>query len=51
MKRTKSFKQDIYKPVTISDARFGIRRIFLNTQDKPSIKTYKNPGRNWWGTK
>lgn len=45
MKRKKEFKMAVAKPVTINDSRFGIRRLFLNSQERPRIKTYKNPGK------
>jgi hypothetical protein len=47
----KEFKTAVFKPVQINDSRFGIRKIYLNTLEKPSILTYNNPGRHWWGTK
>jgi hypothetical protein len=46
----KEFQKAVMKPVTIKDSRFGIRKIYLNTLEKPSVFTYNNPGRNWWGT-
>jgi hypothetical protein len=39
------------KPAQIKDSRFGIRKIYLNTKDKPSVFSYANPGRNWHGTR
>ena len=51
MKKKTEFKKAVYKPAQINDSRFGIRKIYLNTNEKPSIFTYANPGRNWWGTK
>ena len=45
MKRKKAFKEPLQKPITINDSRFGIRRMFLNTQERPRIKTYASPGR------
>lgn len=51
MKRTQEFQKAVMKPVQIRDSRFGLRKIYLNTKDKPSIFSYANPGRNWWGTK
>lgn len=47
----KDFKKAAFKPVQIKDSRFGIRKIYLTESDKPSIFTYNNPGRHWWGTK
>jgi len=51
MKKKTEFKNAIYKPVQINDSRFGIRKIYLNTKDVPSVFSYSNPGRNWWGTR
>ena len=47
----KDFNKAVPKPVTINDSRFGIRKIYLNPNEKPSIFTYANPGRHWWGTR
>jgi hypothetical protein len=51
VKNKKEFKSAVFKPVQINDSRFGIRKIYLNTLEKPSILTYNNPGRHWWGTR
>lgn len=48
---TSSFKKGNFKAVTVNDSRFGIRKINLNMDERPSILTYNNPGRHWWGTK
>jgi hypothetical protein len=45
MKRNGEFKDSNPKPLTINDSRFGIRRIFINKQERPRIGTYMNPGR------
>jgi hypothetical protein len=45
MKRNKVFKEPLAKPVTINDSRFGIRRMFLNSQERPRIKTYSSMGK------
>ena len=45
MKRDKTFKEPLQKPITINDSRFGIRRLFINTQERPRIKTYGSPGK------
>jgi len=47
----KDFKAGIPKPTIIKDSRFGIRKIYLNPNEKPSILVYNNPGRGWWGTR
>jgi hypothetical protein len=38
--RDKEFKEAI-----IVDSRFGKRKMFLNTKDKPSIAVYGTPGK------
>jgi hypothetical protein len=45
MKRKKEFKQPKAEQVTISDSRFGIRRMFLNSQERPRVAQYRNAGR------
>lgn len=45
MTRKKAFKETLVKPITVNDSRFGIRRLFLNTQERPRIKSYTKPGR------
>ena len=45
VKRKDSFKEGAPKPTVINDSRFGIRRLFLNSQERPRIKTYSTPGR------
>jgi hypothetical protein len=45
VKRKKEFKQSKAQQVTIQDSRFGIRRMFLNTQERPRIAQYRNAGR------
>jgi hypothetical protein len=47
----KEFKAANFKQVTVKDSRFGIRKINLNMDERPSILTYNNPGRHWWGTR
>ena len=47
----REFKAAAVKPTTISDSRFGIRKLYLTPNERPSIFTYNNPGRHWWGTK
>lgn len=51
MTARKEFANAIAKPIKVTDSRFGIRKIILNPNNKPSIFTYANPGRAWWGTK
>ena len=48
MKR--DFIKAVSKPVTVQDSRFGIRKMTLNPNERPSIFTYNNPNRHWWGT-
>jgi|APGre2960657505_1045072.scaffolds.fasta_scaffold18750_3 hypothetical protein len=44
--RNSEFKEETkFKPITIKDSRFGIRKIFINKYESPSIGTYVNPGR------
>lgn len=43
--RKKEFTQNEPEEVTISDSRFGIRRLFINRQERPRIATYSTPGR------
>lgn len=51
MKRQKDFGKSVMKPVEIKDSRFGIRRLFLNSQERPRIGQYMNPGRGNWTTR
>ena len=48
-KRSAEFKSTQFKPAQISDSRFGIRKIYLNKNESPSIFSYANPGRAWHG--
>lgn len=43
--RNKEFKEANFKPITVKDSRFGIRRLFINNQERPRIGTYANPGK------
>jgi hypothetical protein len=46
MTRKQEFKmQAAAKPVQITDSRFGLRKFFLNPNERSSIKTYKNMGK------
>jgi hypothetical protein len=49
LKRKTEFKKSVYKAVLVNDTRFGLRKLFLNQQDKPKTFSYNNPGRNWHG--
>jgi len=49
MNLSAEFKGSVNKPVTISDSRFGQRKIYLNQVDKPTVFVYANPNRGWWG--
>jgi hypothetical protein len=45
LKRKATFKETLVKPLTVNDSRFGIRRMFLSTQERPRIKGYTSAGR------
>jgi hypothetical protein len=45
MKRRNEFDTANIKPITVNDSRFGIRRIFINKQERPRIATYMNMGK------
>ncbi len=45
MNRKQTFKESLMKPITVNDSRFGIRRLLLNTQERPRIKGYTRAGR------
>jgi len=45
MSRKKEFKIPKAKEITIRDSRFGLRRMFLNENEKPSIAVYGTPGK------
>jgi hypothetical protein len=45
MKRRVEFANGAPKPIVVNDSRFGIRRIFINKQERPRIGVYMNPGR------
>lgn len=47
--RKREFKKSVSKPLVVKDSRFGIRRMFLNGQERPSIATYSTPGRGQQG--
>lgn len=47
--RKKEFDAAVHKPITIRDSRFGIRKLFTNTQEKPLIATYRTPGKGVQG--
>jgi hypothetical protein len=47
--RKAEFKAANFRPAQISDSRFGIRKIYLNDNEAPSIFSYANPGRSWHG--
>ena len=51
MKRRQEFSKAVFKPITVNDSRFGIRKLFMTTKERPSIGQYQNPGRAWHGTK
>jgi hypothetical protein len=40
------FKSSVEKPITVNDSRFGIRKFFINENEKPSIGgIYAMPGK------
>lgn len=43
--RSKEFIKSLARPVQIRDSRFGIHRIFLNSQERPRIKVYMDADR------
>jgi hypothetical protein len=45
MNRKKNFAQPKQEQVTIRDSRFGIRRMFLNPQERPRIHVPQLPGK------
>jgi len=45
MSRKKEFKSSVEKPLTIKDSRFGLRKMYLNEKEKPSIAVYGTPGK------
>jgi hypothetical protein len=50
MKRNKEFKSSTFKPLTIKDSRFGLRKMYLNANEEPSIGgIYAKPGRGQQG--
>jgi len=49
MNRKQTFKESLVKPIVVNDSRFGIRRLLLNTQERPRIKSYRHAGRGQSG--
>ena len=45
MKRKAEFKAAKEKPITVKDSRFGIRRLFINSQERPRVAQYARPGK------
>lgn len=43
------FNETRTRPAQISDSRFGLRKIYLNDNEIPSVFSYANPGRAWHG--
>jgi len=43
--RKKEFVKPQVKPAVFNDSRFGIRRIFINKQERPRVATYRTPGK------
>lgn len=52
MSRKSEFKDaSKYESVIVNDSRFGHRKLTLNREEAPSVFSYANPGRAWWGTR
>ena len=47
--RNKAFKENNFKQKVIRDSRFGLRKMYLNEKEKPSVFTYSSPGRGAQG--
>ena len=45
MSRKKEFQPPKSKELSIRDSRFGLRKMFLNDNEKPSIAVYGTPGK------
>lgn len=43
--RKNEFKKAVVKPAIFNDSRFGLRRIFINKQERPRVAMYKTPGK------
>lgn len=43
--RKSEFKKAVVKPTVFNDSRFGIRRLFINKQERPRIAMYRQPGK------
>jgi hypothetical protein len=44
--RSSEFKNAADKPIVVNDSRFGIRKFFINENEKPSIGgVYNLPGK------
>ena len=44
--RSAEFKEAVHKPIVVNDSRFGIRKFFINENEKPSIGgVYAIPGK------
>ena len=44
--RSAEFKGSVDKPIVVNDSRFGIRKFFINEDEKPSIGgVYAIPGK------
>jgi len=45
VKRKKVFKSAVAKPLTVRDSRFGLRKMYLNPNESPSIAVFNTPGK------
>jgi hypothetical protein len=44
--RNQEFKNSVDKPIVVNDSRFGIRKFFINENERPSIGgVYAIPGK------
>jgi len=47
--RSKEFNKSTVKPIVVNDSRFGLRRLFLNAQERPRVGLYSKPGKGTRG--
>ena len=45
MKRSKEFGVKKANTATFKDSRFGLRRLFLSSQERPRVAAYRTPGK------
>ena len=44
-RRTSAFKEAVTKPTVIKDSRFGLRKLYLNDNEKSTTFSYLDAGR------